>query len=247
MLGEQVGGLLVAQGAGDNVALRQAAPAQRFLELRDAVAGEQRSVELLADEHVTQLADELTKIVAVQDLPPGHSGSPKSLGRAVFGTTMTWSQRSRPWVQRGSDSMKSRSAMARLHARLTDGFDVVDALAAGLAPALPVVPDLAALDLEADDARALDGDEEVDLVVFQVIGHALARDDEVTGLQLFDQGAPNGPLGAVGQPRHKADVDGHVRPLPLGECRSMLTARTDAGHGFRLRRGGEGPVRRPIG
>ena len=46
------------------------------------------------------------------------------------------------------------------------------------------MPDLAALDLEADDAGALDRDDEVDLVVLEVVGDALAGDHSVVGLEL---------------------------------------------------------------
>ena len=73
--------------------------------------------------------------------------------------------------------------------------------AARLPPALAVVPDLAALDLEADDAGALDGDDEVDLVVLEVVGDALARDHQVVGLELVDEGLVDLALGAVGEPR----------------------------------------------
>ena len=81
--------------------------------------------------------------------------------------------------------------------------------AALLPPAVAVVPDLAALDLEADDAGALDRDDEVDLVVLEVVGDALARDDEVVGLKLVDQRLVDAALGAVGQPRGVGRGDGH--------------------------------------
>ena len=77
-------------------------------------------------------------------------------------------------------------------AGLADRFDVHVLAAAELAPARAVVPDLAALDLEADDAGALDGDDEVDLVILEVVGDALAGDDEVVGLELLDR-APGRP------------------------------------------------------
>ena len=71
--------------------------------------------------------------------------------------------------------------------RLADWFDVHVLAATDLAPAGAVVPDLAALDLEADDAGALDRHDEVDLVVLEMVGHALTGDDEVVGLELFDR------------------------------------------------------------
>ena len=69
-------------------------------------------------------------------------------------------------------------------AGLADRFDVCMLAAAELAPAVAVVPDLAAFDLKADDAGALDRDDEVDLVVLEMIGDTLAGDDEVVGLEL---------------------------------------------------------------
>ena len=59
------------------------------------------------------------------------------------------------------------------------------------------MPDLAALDLEADDAGTLDGDDEVDLVILEVVGDALAGDDEVVGLELFER-APGRPCARRG-------------------------------------------------
>ena len=94
---------------------------------------------------------------------------------------------------------------------MADGLDGVVAPAAFLPPAVTVVPDLAALDLEADDAGAFDRDDEVDLVVLEVVGDALARDDEVVGLELVDQRLVDAALGAVGQPRGVGRGDGHWR------------------------------------
>ena len=85
-------------------------------------------------------------------------------------------------------------------ADLPDGFDLMDAIAAGLAPPLPVVPHLAALHLDADNARTFDGDHEVDLVILEVIGDPLAGDQKVARFELVDQRLPNQLLGAVGQP-----------------------------------------------
>ena len=95
------------------------------------------------------------------------------------------------------------------------------------------MPDLAALDLEADDAGALDRDDEVDLVVLEVVGDALAGDDEVVGLELFGQRLVDAALGAVGEAwgfgrgdRHGlAAVDAvqpepHIEPSPLGALAS---------------------------
>ena len=63
------------------------------------------------------------------------------------------------------------------------------------------MPDVAALDLEADDAGAFDRDDEVDLVVLEVVGDALAGDDSVVGLQLVEQRLVDLALGAIGEAR----------------------------------------------
>ena len=77
------------------------------------------------------------------------------------------------------------------------------------------MPDLAALDLEADDAGALDGDDEVDLVVLEVVGDALAGDDPVVGLELVDQRLVDLALGAVGEARGFGGGDGHARDTAI--------------------------------
>jgi hypothetical protein len=82
---------------------------------------------------------------------------------------------------------------------LTDRFDVHVPAASDLAPAGAVVPHLAALDFEADDAGALDGDDEVDLMILEVISNALPRNDEVVGLKLLDQRLVDVALGPVGE------------------------------------------------
>jgi hypothetical protein len=63
------------------------------------------------------------------------------------------------------------------------------------------VPDVAALDLKTDDAGALDRDDEVDLVVLEMVGNALAGDHPVVGLKLFEQGLVDLALGGVGEAR----------------------------------------------
>ena len=71
--------------------------------------------------------------------------------------------------------------------------------ASPLPPRVAVVPDVAALDLEADDAGALDRDDEVDLVVLEVVGDALAGNHPVVGLKLFEQRLVDLALGGVGE------------------------------------------------
>ena len=94
---------------------------------------------------------------------------------------------------------------------MADGLDGVVAPAALLPPAVAVMPDLSAFDLEADDACALDRDDEVDLVVLEVVGDALAGDDEIVGLELFKQRLVDAALGAIGQPRGVGRGDAHRR------------------------------------
>ena len=144
----------------------------------------------------------------------GQSDSAKSSGSSVLGSTTTWSQRSRPWRPAGVLLDVVAQGVAGF-AGLADGLDGVLAAAAFLPPAVAVVPDLAALDLQADDAGALDGDDEVDLVILEVVGDALARDDEVVGLELVDERLVDAALGAVGEPRSVGGGDGHRRVRSL--------------------------------
>ena len=58
------------------------------------------------------------------------------------------------------------------------------------------MPHLTAFDLEADEAGAFDGDDEVDLVVLEMIGYALAGYDEIIRLELLDEGLVDAALGA---------------------------------------------------
>ena len=64
------------------------------------------------------------------------------------------------------------------------------------ATSLAVVPDVAALHLETDDAGALDRDDEVDLVVLEVVGDALTGNHPVVRLKLFEQCLVDRALGA---------------------------------------------------
>ena len=59
------------------------------------------------------------------------------------------------------------------------------------------MPDLAAFDLDAHDAGALDGHDEVDLVILEMVGDALTRHDEIIGLELVDQRSIGAALGAL--------------------------------------------------
>lgn len=76
------------------------------------------------------------------------------------------------------------------------------------------MPDLTALDFETHDAGALDGDDEVDLVVLEVVGHALARYEEIVGLELLDERLPDLALGAIGEAGCFGDGYGQARALP---------------------------------
>lgn len=93
-----------------------------------------------------------------------------------------------------------------------DGLDVTTA--ALLSPLVAVVPDLAALDLDADDAGSLDGDDKVDLVVLEVVGDPLAGDDEVVLAELLDEHLPDLAFGVVGETRVVGEGDGHQRGVP---------------------------------
>ena len=73
------------------------------------------------------------------------------------------------------------------------------------------MPDVAALDLQADDAGTFDCDDEVDLVILEVVGDALAGNDTVVGLKLLEQRLVDLALGAVGEARSFGGSDAHGR------------------------------------
>ena len=58
MLGENVCGVFVFEGPGDDAALRQATTAQRVGQLLDAVAVQQGPVQFLGEQHLAQLGDD---------------------------------------------------------------------------------------------------------------------------------------------------------------------------------------------
>ena len=70
------------------------------------------------------------------------------------------------------------------------------------------MPDFAALDLDADDAGAFDGDDEVDLVILEVVGDPLAGDEKVVLAELVDEQLPDLALGLVGEAGCSASVMG---------------------------------------
>ncbi len=67
--GEDVGGVIDFQGPRHDVALRQAPATQHGAQLLDAGVGEQRMVELLADQIVAQPVGQLRQVGAVDHLP----------------------------------------------------------------------------------------------------------------------------------------------------------------------------------
>ena len=95
-------------------------------------------------------------------------------------------------------------------AGLADRFDLVLVTASALPPCLAVVPDLTALDLKTDDASALDRHDEIDLVVLEMVGDALAGNHPVVGLKLFEQSLVDRALGAVGKARSFVRRDCHT-------------------------------------
>jgi hypothetical protein len=72
--------------------------------------------------------------------------------------------------------------------------------------------DFAALDFNAHDARALDRDNEVDLVILEMIGDPLAGDHQVAVTELLAQGGPDTPFGGSGQAGVNGQRDGPFIP-----------------------------------
>ena len=169
--------------------------------------GEQRSVDLLADQDVVELVYQLGEFRAVGRSPGGGIPAGRNRREVGFGqdddVIPAQAALSPAWV--ALDVF--RQCVAGFTS-LPNRFDVRVLAAAELAPAGTVVPDLTALDLEADYACALDGDDKVDLVVLEMVSHALTGDDEV-GFELLVEGLVDAALGAVGEARCFGGSDGH--------------------------------------
>ena len=161
-----------------------------------------------------QLVHQLRQLGAVDDLPARAFRQRKVFGELGIGQHDNV-------VPAGSPDRPPRVTFDVVPKRvagfagLAHRFDVHVRAAAQLAPARPVMPDLTALDLQTDDAGTLDGDDEVDLVILEVVGDALAGDDEVVGLELLDERLVDLALGPVGETRGFGGRDGHARDTAI--------------------------------
>lgn len=183
----------------------------------DTVLCQQRAVELLADHDFPQFAHEVWQVGAVDDLPARALREVEVLRKLSVGQDYDVVPAD-PILRPTGVVLDEASQRVAGFARLADGFDGLLAATADLPPARAVVPDLAALDLQADDASTLDGDDEVDLVVLEVVGDALAGDQQVIGVELLDERLPDPALGGVGQAGCFGDGDGHRRPAIIVGC-----------------------------
>lgn len=94
---------------------------------------------------------------------------------------------------------------------LLDGVDALGWLTGPcLQPRVAVVPHLAALNLEAGDAGAVDGDDEIDLVLLVVVGDALTGDEEIVVEELVAQQGPDLLFGGGSEAGWVGDQVWHV-------------------------------------
>src|SRR5687768_14207954 len=109
---------------------------------------------------------QLGEVRAVDDLPARTFGQREAVGQFGVGQhddvvpALPFECRSRVTLDVVTQGVAGFASLA-------DGIDVYVLAAANLTPTDAVVPDLAALDLEADNACTLDGDDEVDLVILE--------------------------------------------------------------------------------
>ena len=80
LVGEDIGGILVVQGAGDDIALRQAAPAECGLKLFDAGGGHRREVLLVTHGDLADARHHVREVVAVDDHPARTVGQREAVG-----------------------------------------------------------------------------------------------------------------------------------------------------------------------
>ena len=209
MVGEDVRGVLVLQRAGHDIALRQSAPAQRALQLFDTGSRQQRKILLLVVRDIADPGNHGREIIAVDDHPPRAVGERKVLGELTirqYDDVVPAHPALRP-ARVILDEVAQRIASLTDLADGVDGFDL--AAVQPLQPGLTVMGDFAALDFNAHDARALDGDNEVDLVILEMIGDPLAGDHQVAVTELLAQGGPDTPFGGSGQAGVIGHRDGH--------------------------------------
>ncbi len=168
----------------------------------------QRAVELLLDEDVFELVDERREVVAVDDLPPRALRQ-----REIVGDLGVRQDNhvvpAQPALSPAVVLLNEFAQRIAGFAGLADRIDLVLVAASPLPPRVTVVPDVAALDLKADNAGALDRDDEVHLMVLEVIGDTLAGNHPVVWLKLFQQGLVDIALGGVGQAGGFLGSDGH--------------------------------------
>ena len=135
-------------------------------------------------------------------------------------------------------------------ARLVDRVDRDRLAAAALPPRLAVVPDLAALDLDHDQARSGQDRDQVDLVVHAVVGDAQVCVEDVLRAQLLAEQLPHLALARRREPRLLGHAHRHRglltevgrpagAPLPPAQVHRPTGARTlrappDATSGIRL-------------
>src|SRR5271170_4898246 len=155
---------------------------------------EQRAVELLLDEDVVELVDERREVVAVDDLPPRALRQREIVGD--LGVRQDYYVvPAQPALSPAVVLLNEFAQRITGFAGLADRIDPVLVAASPLPPRVTVVPDVAALDLETDNAGALDRDDEVHLMVLEVIGDTLAGNHPVVWLKLFQQGLVDIALG----------------------------------------------------
>src|SRR5271170_2122873 len=189
---------------------------------------EQRAVELLLDEDVVELVDERREVVAVDDLPPRALRQ-----REIVGDLGVRQDNhvvpAQPALSPAVVLLNEFAQRIAGFAGLADRIDLVLVAASPLPPRVTVVPDVAALDLETDNAGALDRNDEVHLMVLEMVGDTLTGNHPVVWLKLFQQGLVDIALGGAGKAGGFVGSDGHVVESSRLPVRAMCADGNEAG------------------
>src|SRR5271170_3950091 len=155
-----------------------------------------------------ELVDECGEVVAVDDLPPRALRQREIVGD--LGVRQDYYVvPAQPALSPAVVLLNEFAQRIAGFAGLADRIDPVLVAASPLPPRVTVVPDVAALDFNADNAGALDRDDEVHLMVLEVIGDTLAGNHPVVWLKLFQQGLVDIALGGIGKAGGFLGSDGH--------------------------------------
>ena len=224
LMGELLGDLLALRGQCDDVALGEAAPAEDLGKCLGVVLVGDAVRALLADRDVPEPAGEVVEVLAAGDAPARAVRQGEVVGDRGLRQHDGMGPPEPAAVTRPPPRVALDVAAQCVlgAARLVDRVDRDRLAAAALPPRLAVVPDLAALDLDDDQARSGQDRDQVGLVVHVIVGDAQVRVEDVLRAQLLAEQLPHLALARRREPRPVGHAHRHRGLLPevrpAGRC-----------------------------